>query len=125
MHTIASLTPLKDSDIAQVIEKTEFAPGLLNVNQQVAFILTQSWCWQWVEMHGWLKSLASNAQSESSCSVYYYEYDKSDLFDPFRNFKERQWNNHEVPYIRYYHHTNLIAESNYVKQEQFFSYFKL
>ena len=124
MYAIANLTPLKDSDIGLAIEQSEFAPKLLNANQQVALILTQSWCWQWIEMHGWLKTLASNVQTETSCSVYYYEYDKSDLFDPFRHFKERQWNNHEIPYIRYYQLGNLVAVSNYVKQEQFFSYFK-
>lgn len=123
MVTITHFSPLSDNDILHAIKHAELPEPVVSSNLEVVAILTQSWCWQWIEMNKWLKELVDTSDSHNSPGVYYYEYDKSDLFDKFRVFKERRWENHEVPYLRYYRRGRLIASSNYVTQSQFFFYF--
>ena len=125
MRQLIVYRALNEEDILHVIENKEFAAKLLNGTQQTVIILTQSWCGQWVQMQRWLTHLNEVSDQHSSLSVYYFEYDRSNIFDTFRLFKESYWNNHEVPYLRYYLQGNLITESNYVTQEQFFSAFSV
>lgn len=113
---------LTDDEARFTIENKEFPETLTNAAQHVAIIATQSWCSQWIEMKQWIQETKN--PTPTKVAVYYYEYDTKDIFDEFRTMKERMWNNHEVPYIRYYTDGTLVADSNYCSQEQFFARFK-
>ncbi len=113
---------LSDEDARVAIEQGDFSNELLTSSEYVAIIPTQSWCSQWLMMQQWLRK--GEVQSDIDLSVYYYEYDLSDLFDDFRKFKEGKWENGEVPYIRYYHNGKLISTSNFIAQHQFFATFR-
>jgi hypothetical protein len=94
------------------IQQGEFAGEILSESQNVAVVLTQSWCPQWHEMKRFIGEL-------TDCSIYFLEYDRTDYFDDFRVFKEEAFNNFQIPYIRYYENGKLIDESNAVSKEDF------
>jgi len=94
------------------INQGEFGDDIIRSAERVAVILTQSWCPQW---HSMQHFIADFPEAE----VYVLEYDRTDYFDQFREFKERVLGNDQIPYIRYYHRGILMAQSNAVHQEQF------
>ena len=112
---------LDDADARAAIADREFPADVRNRSEYVAIIPTQSWCSQWIVMQRWLS--AEPADTPLDVAVYYYEYDRSHLFDDFRQFKETIWKNAEIPYIRYYHHGELITTSNFCSREMFFALF--
>lgn len=94
------------------ITNSEFGNEIIRSAGKVAVILTQSWCPQWHAM----KQFSSDF---TDAQVYLLEYDQTDYFDAFRDFKERVLGNDQIPYVRYYSDGNLIAESNAVSHTLF------
>jgi hypothetical protein len=93
----------------------DFSPSLKSAADEVAIVLTQSWCPQWAWMRSYLAALPAEATRE----VFWVEYDLEDFFEPFMLFKERSFGNDQVPYVRYYRGSKLVAESNYIDQGGF------
>ncbi|MDA8429676.1 MAG: hypothetical protein M0T70_10520 [Geobacteraceae bacterium] len=94
------------------ITNGEFGEDIIRSAEKVAVILTQSWCPQWHSM----KIFVANYPA---AEVYVLEYDRTDYFDEFRQFKERQFANDQIPYVRYYSKGVFVAESNSVSEELF------
>lgn len=94
------------------VKQSEFGDEILLSAQNVAVILTQSWCPQWLAMKDFLGEI-------TGCDIYALEYDRTDYFDLFRQFKEDAFANDQVPYIRYYRNGRLIHVSNYVSEQEF------
>ena len=102
----------KDQALACITHK-EFGDDIIRSAENVAVILTQSWCPQWSIMKMFLAGF-------SGSNIYYLEYDQTDFFDIFCAFKENVFANDQIPYIRYYQNGILTNTSNAVTEDAFF-----
>ncbi|WP_313560547.1 hypothetical protein [Ruminiclostridium cellobioparum] len=100
----------------RAIETGEFGKDILTSKPRVVIILTQDWCPQWHDMRGWLYE----HDTREDIDIYELEYNKTDFFDEFRNFKENRLGNDTIPYVRFYREGVLYRESNYISEGQFF-----
>ena len=114
---------LTEAQCRYAMEHAEFSKEILNSAERVAIILTQSWCPQWERMQAYLEEAGSmvKVKDKQSVMIFFAEYDKIPLFEPFMEFKETIFNNREIPYVRYYKNGKLAGESNYVSLEGFVS----
>jgi hypothetical protein len=103
---------LKEEECRNAMEKGEFElpPG------RAAVILTQSWCPQWKAMKSYLEEAERRLPG---LSILYIEYDRVPWFEEFMAFKERNFDNREIPYVRYYSEGKCTSQSNYVSLEGF------
>ena len=81
-----------------------------------ALILTQSWCPQWKAMKAYLPEAEKRFPG---LAILYVEYDLLSCYEEFMAFKERSYNNREIPYVRYYRNGACTGWSNYVSLEGF------
>jgi hypothetical protein len=95
------------------IETGEFGADVIASNERVAVLLTQDWCSQFAAMKEWVYTLDRNFD------LHELVYNQVSWFSEFRSFKEGRWKNGQIPYVRYYRDGKLVAESNYVSQEEF------
>lgn len=95
----------------------EFDKSITASNDYVVIILTQDWCPQWSDMKGWIYDV----EIGSDIDIYELEYNKTDYFEAFMNFKEGHFGNQYVPYLRFYKHGILVSEANYTSERQFIS----
>lgn len=96
------------------IENGEFDKNIIASKDKVIVIMTQDWCPQWMALKCWIYEMETNEDVD----IYELEYNKTDYFDEFMNFKEDRWNSHNVPYLRFYKAGNLIEETNYIDKER-------
>jgi hypothetical protein len=90
----------------------------------VAVVLTQGWCPQWVSMNVWLNFMEKRERPEDTdITVYQFLYDKVGFFDDFRRFKEQSLGNAEIPFVLYYQDGELIGTTNYVTSRDFVARF--
>ena len=116
---------LNEKQIKDVIKSKEFESSIINSTEYTAVILTQGWCPQWTFMNSWLKEMCNtNEPKDMEISVFELIYDEIPNFNEFREFKEKVWDNWEVPYVRYYYKGKLIHQSNYVSPMMFIDNFK-
>jgi hypothetical protein len=106
---------LSRKECLALIESGEFGPELIGAADEVAIVLTQSWCPQWAWMRSYLEKLSWGAEREA----FWVEYDLEDFFEPLMRFKEATFGNDQVPYVRYYKGGRLVAESNFIDQGGF------
>ena len=118
--SMVKIQQMSDDDARYVIEHKEFSKDILNAGKYVAVVPTQSWCHQWHDMRVWLQKPSA---AGTDVAVFYYEYDTTDLFDPFREFKESHWQNDQVPYVRYYRDGVCVQQSNYCSEADFYGNF--
>lgn len=86
----------------------------------VAVVLTQGWCPQWVSMNVWLNFMEKrNRPADTDITVYQFVYDKVGFFDEFRRFKEHSLGNAEIPFVLYYKNGRLVDTTNYVTSHDF------
>ena len=107
------LTP--PSSVGHITENKEFSSDVIG-DEKVAVILTQSWCPQWKDMKGWIEM--------AGVKVYYIEYDLEDDHRKIMQFKETVLGNDQVPYVRYYKNSLLVAETNWIPKHKFLEMFK-
>ena len=93
----------------------EFSKDIIASNNRVVIIMTQDWCPQWTNMKSWVYS----QEVDYDLDVYELIYNKTDFFNEFMFHKENIWQNHDIPYLRYYKNGQLIKESNYKNQKNF------
>lgn len=106
------------------MEMGEFDADVIGSSRMVAVILTQSWCFEWAIMNRWLDRLVKREEPRDiQLDVYQLVYDREPYFREFLDFKERNFQNYHVPYVRYYNDGRLIGQSNFVRPERFLSYF--
>lgn len=103
------------SQAVAAVRDGEFGDDITSSAEKVAVILTQSWCPQWHAM----KSFVTNF---TGADIWFLEYDLTDYFDSFRQFKEQKLGNDQIPYVRYYSAGVLVAESNAVSEQVFRTY---
>jgi hypothetical protein len=101
--------------VYSAIKNGEFDQDILNSKQKVVVIMTQDWCPQWLNIKNWVYSL----QTDEDIDVFELIYNKADYYNAFMKFKENNWGNFEIPYLRYYNSGKLFKESNYVGMQVF------
>jgi hypothetical protein len=110
---------LTEAECREAMEKGEFAASLVS-GPAAAIILTQSWCPQWAAMKAYLEGIAKAAPA---LNIYYVEYDiaawKQLENHAFMTFKENNYRNREIPYVRYYRNGGFSRDSNFVSAEGF------
>jgi len=107
------------------MEAGELGEAVRADGDNVAVVLTQGWCPQWVSMNVWLNFLIKRGRPKDfDITVYEYIYDRVPFFDEFRRFKENVLGNMEIPFVLYYRKGELIARSNYVTSRGFIQQFE-
>jgi hypothetical protein len=106
---------LNSEDVYTAIRNGEFDKNVISSNNTVVVVMTQDWCPQWKNMKNWIYGL----QTKDDIDIYEIVYNKADYFQEFMNLKETKWNNHSIPYLRYYTNGNLSNETNYLNMEEF------
>ena len=117
-------TEITDEQAAAAIEAGDFGTEITKAADNVAVVLTQSWCPQWIVMEKWLRGFERDGKPDGyDLMVLHYVYDKTGAPRGFRKFKERVLGNHQIPYVRYYQGGRLIAQSNYLGSRDFLAVF--
>jgi hypothetical protein len=96
------------------IANGEFESAVIASKSKVIIIMTQDWCPQWMNMKSWIYGLKIDEDIE----IYEFEYNKVDYFNDFMNFKENQWGNENIPYLRFYKDGVLIEETNFIDEQR-------
>jgi hypothetical protein len=117
------LHALPDDAALAAIESGEF-PADVTGAPNVAIIMTQSWCVDWIRMKAWLARFERRGAPENlEINVYVLEYNKVDYFHRFMEHKESVFANAQIPYIRYYSNGEFRGESNAVYRDDFLKRF--
>jgi hypothetical protein len=56
--------------------------------------------------------------------VWTLEYDRHSDFERIRRFKEEEFGNREIPYVRYYRDGEFIGDSNFVSERKLLERFR-
>jgi hypothetical protein len=114
------LKDLSDEQAKRAIEQGEFPEDVRGSCENVVVVLTQGWCPDWHALNASINTMQSKGRPENmDIDVYVFVYNKSDLFDEFRSFKEEGFGNHEIPYLRFYKNGNFVTDDNYVTAKEF------
>lgn len=97
------------------IENGEFEKSIIASKSSVVIILTQDWCPQWLDMKSWIYDL----EIDSDVDLYELEYNTTDYAEDFMKFKENNFGNDYVPYLRFYKQGILVKETNYIGKQEF------
>lgn len=106
---------IKKEQALQAIQKGEFDTSIIASAPVVAVILTQDWCPQWQDMKSWVYDI----QCDINTDVYELEYNKEDYFQEFKNFKENDLGNENIPYLRFYKDGVYVKDTNYIGKNEF------
>jgi len=103
---------MNDSNIRYILEHEEIEDAIINSAENVLIVFTEHWCPDWKDMD---KDLMDNHKTdELDIEAYTAIYNRSLLFEPFREFKESVWNSHFVPYIRFYKNGVILWETGHL-----------
>ena len=115
---------LSDEHAKTWMDTGELAEAVRNDGENVAVVLTQGWCPQWVSMNVWLNFMQQRGRPRNvDITVYEYIYDRAPMFDEFRQFKESSLGNSEIPFVVYFHNGERIGTSNYTTSRSFVNRF--
>lgn len=101
---------LTEEQFHHAVELGEFGPEVIESNRTVIVVLTQDWCLQWVYMRTWLDEIAR----DDTVDIYELVYNRVPYFMEVLAYKEQEWGNFEIPYLRCYQNGRLIAVTNYI-----------
>ena len=120
------LKRLTAEQVHTTIARGEFDQDVIAPERNVAVVMTQSWCGQWLFMRLWIDKEARAAAGDGQpvIDVFVLEYDREPFFAEFLAFKEQRFGNTYVPYIRFYRNGRLVQETNYVSKSAFYGVFR-
>lgn len=119
-----NLQTLTEEQARAAMGEGEFDETVTTASPNVAVVLTQSWCPQWIFMKSYLHKLKkSDIEENENLTVFILEYNRVPWFEEFLRLKERIFQNELVPYVRYYRHGKLFETSNYVSKPGFLAVF--
>lgn len=110
---------LTEEQIRTAIGNGEFGDDVIRSARNVAVVMSQSWCPQWMAVSRWIDAVPDEADVE----IFVVVYDGKKYFNEFMTFKETVFGNSDVPYIRYYVDGKLIKETNYTSKDFFLKTF--
>ena len=86
----------------------------------VAIVMTQDWCPDWMLMRSWLIRMErANQPSAIEIDAYLFVYNKADFFSEFMGFKENSFGNYRIPYVRYDVDGEFTGDSNQLSADRF------
>ena len=92
--------------------------------ENVAIVMTQDWCPDWIRMKVWLESWERKGKpAGGDVTVYRLIYNTVPFRKEFMAFKEQTLGNGNIPYIRYYRNGSFIGDSNGVSAAAFLERF--
>ncbi len=109
---------LSKQDILSLIENKELSNEVIKSSPIVVSIFTQGWCGDWHRVQTWLKNVEP---SSDDFSIFLCVYDEDSHFDQIKAVKEDLWDNHLIPYFRFYsggvfkEAYNAISERKFLK----------
>ena len=116
---------IPEESVQNLLQRGEFDSEIRESAVYTAVVLTQSWCPQWTMLQRGFERLAEKGEPEEArLKVWTLEYDRHPDFETIRRFKEEQFGNREVPYIRYYRNGNFLGDSNFVSWKKLLSRFR-
>lgn len=101
--------------VRDAINNGEFGSEVILSAETVVVVMTQDWCPQWHNMKSWIYGL----ETGKPVDIYEIVYNKEPYFKEFMSFKENIWNNHSVPYLRFYEKGGLARQTNYIGRSEF------
>ncbi len=116
---MVEMKQISELQAREFIRNGEFGREIIDSKPKVAVVLSQSWCPQWAALKQWIGEI-----QDPDVAIWFFIYDKSDIFEQFLEFKEKTLGNYEIPYIRYYHVGKLLNATNYVNKERFLKTFQ-
>lgn len=109
---------ITEEQARKAMSEGEFGEDIRQASDHVAVVLTQGWCPQWAALKHTLKSLDGGLEGVD-LHVFELVYDRVPYSAEFMSFKEKTFQNFEIPYVRYYSKGELIDESNWVSKKRF------
>ncbi len=109
---IQKLTP---EQLLQTIQNGEFDTQLLCAKEYTVVLMSQSWCPQFLMVRRMIEKLPEM----ESVQVLETVYDKDPAGKEFMTFKEAVFQNHLIPYLRFYKNGALRKETNYISKGAF------
>jgi hypothetical protein len=113
---------ISEADARHAIETKEFPVSVITSSPNVAVVMTQDWCSQWMAMRNSLNK--TGIQDKADVDIHLFIYNRSAIFAEFLQFKETVLGNNHIPYIRYYKNGIFRMDSNYVMTFDFFQCFE-
>jgi hypothetical protein len=101
--------------VKNAVKNGEFESEVIKSKGKVVLIMTQDWCPQWHDLRSWVY----NVDSYNDIDIYELEYNKVDYGEELQNLKENQWDNSNLPYLRFYKNGKLVKETNYISKQEF------
>lgn len=108
-----------DSELTDIIAEGDI-PESLRTSSTMA-IFTQDWCPDWLQMRPWIEELKTKSQQSGNLCIGVYN--TANCSEEFQSFKEEQWENGLIPYIRMYQNGELVEETNHIGRNAFFAFF--
>ena len=119
-----SFDQLPEEAVSRFMADGELPAEIIGAAARVAVVLTQSWCPQWLFVRAFLQRPDGLGPSGDGLTAFFLEYDRMPYFPAFLRFKESVLGNDQVPYIRYYRESRLVAESYFVTRDSFLAAFE-
>ncbi len=102
-----------EEELEHTLTEGELPASVRSAARQVIVVWTQDWCPQWADLQSWILQEAGNRP------VYLLVYNQHPRFAELMAFKEENWKNREIPYVRHYVGGNLAAEHNWLPRATF------
>ena len=112
---------IDDNEMKYIMENKEVSNDIKNTSEKVLAIFTQDWCGDWKGLN---RELNANEQnSDIDLTVFICTYNESSLYEDFMNFKENEWKNELIPYLRYYKNGSFIKDTNHLPFQRIMNVF--
>jgi hypothetical protein len=108
-----TIQPLTKDQLDALLGAGEFPESVRLAAPKVVVVMTQDWCGQWATMAAYLPDFTEQA------AIFTVEYNLLPDFERIMRFKEDVFNNHHVPYVRFYRDGKLARQSNWVPRASF------
>lgn len=113
---------IDDNEMKYIMENKEISNDIKNTSEKVLAIFTQDWCGDWKGLN---RELVANEQNNDvDLTVFICKYNESPLYEEFMSFKEKEWKNDLIPYLRYYKNGNFIKDTNHLPFQRIMNVFQ-
>jgi hypothetical protein len=111
---------LTEDEAGKIMASGGIPPEIRGASAAVAVILTQSWCPQWRAMDGYLGRMEGELSGgPEELTVFHLCYDLLPFAGDFTAFKEKCFENDQIPFVLYYRNAEPSETSNYVSEDTF------
>jgi hypothetical protein len=110
---VYAIKTLTRDQLDALVRESDFPESVRLAAPKVVVIMTQDWCPQWSDMEAYLPDFADQA------AIFTVAYNVLPDFKRIMNFKERVFQNRQVPYLRYYQDGQLVLDANWMSRARF------